>query len=176
MDEKWRIIPEYADYEVSDMGKVRSWKNVDFINPDPLILKEHREKNGYSRVVLRKDSKNHTTLVGHIVLLAFRGLRPMGFQMSHLDGNRANNKLDNLIWESRVDNERRKIKHGTKLFGEKHPSHKLNARQVVRIKKLLQIGISEPKIANKFHVSRGCISHISIGDNWRCLGEKAVGK
>ena len=44
MDEKWRIIPEYADYEVSDMGKVRSWKNVDFINPDTLIFAASREE------------------------------------------------------------------------------------------------------------------------------------
>lgn len=55
-----------------------------------------------------------------LVLEAFIGPRPDGHQASHLDGDRTNNRLDNMRWETRSQNNRRKYQHGTMPVGDRH--------------------------------------------------------
>jgi hypothetical protein len=57
----------------------------------------------------------------HTVMLeTFVGKRPEGAQASHKNGNRADNRVDNLAWETPSENNRRKEAHGTAMFGERN--------------------------------------------------------
>jgi hypothetical protein len=51
--------------------------------------------------------------VHHLVLLAFRGPCPPGYERCHQDGNPSNNALGNLSYGTRRDNVLDAIRHGT---------------------------------------------------------------
>jgi hypothetical protein len=53
-------------------------------------------------------------------------------QCRHLDGNRSNNRLDNLAWGTPLENGADKARHGT-AKGERNGRAKLTAAKVRRI-------------------------------------------
>ena len=102
-----------------------------------------------------------------LVLETFISPRADGMEASHLDGNRLNPNLSNLVWESRKDNHRRKIEHGTAQRGENSGNAKLTLRDVIEIKARLASGES-PKDISKFYGVVSCtISAIKHKRLWR---------
>lgn len=122
MTERWRVIPGWPDYEVSDMGRVRSL-------PRSMVRANGRPYNkaarimrgsigmpdGYPVVTLSpKGTNRHAVLKIHrLVLLAFVGPAPEGMVTCHNDGNPTNNRLDNLRWDTPSANMVDRVKHGT---------------------------------------------------------------
>lgn len=69
--------------------------------------------DGYQQVSLFRDGSRRSFTVHHLVLTAFIGDRPDGMLCRHIDGNPANNVLDNLRWGTPSENMRDKRRHGT---------------------------------------------------------------
>lgn len=167
--ETWRIIPGYESYEVSNLGQVRSivFKNGTTCRPrkEPLYISKFKEKNGYIAVHLPKDGYTTIKRIHQLVLLAFIG-PANGLECSHLDGNPENNKLENLKYESHLDNNRRKIIHGTSLVGENHNLAKLNNQKVIEIRDKYKL-MSRKLLAKEYGVSRATIDNIINRKNWK---------
>lgn len=112
-NETWKIISGWP-YEVSNLGRVRrttggsnTWAGR--------ILKELRIPRGYRSVRLYSTLKeqswcNYT--IHNLVLTAFVGLRPKGYQANHIDGDKTNNRLDNLEWVTQSQNKRHSFRIG----------------------------------------------------------------
>lgn len=120
MTETWKAIPEWEGYyEVSDHGRVRSvGRSLPRINGRPLnlrskILKGSLNQNGYVIVALNRDNRKVGRGVHRLVLLAFVGPAPAGTEACHFDGNPANNRIDNLRWDTRSGNTYDRVRHGT---------------------------------------------------------------
>ena len=109
-DEIWRPSLRFPKYEASSLGRIRNIKTGH-------ILRPYRMRNGYLQVNLCATSVTAHT----IVLEAFAGPRPKGYQASHLNGDRADNRAENLVWETATENNRRKALHGTQPAGDNHP-------------------------------------------------------
>jgi NUMOD4 motif/HNH endonuclease len=97
--EIWKPIPNYPDYQVSNTGRVMSFKSS-----KPKELRQHPNGRGYLQVVLWKDSRPTTFTVHRLVLIAFVGNRLPDQQCRHLDGNQTNNNLENLCWGTAAEN------------------------------------------------------------------------
>lgn len=118
-DEIWKAIPEYrADYEVSNLGRVRSLDRLvshgvgNFQRKRKgTILKPGTVKSGHQLVVL---GRGHSRLIHRLVLEAFVGPRPDGMECCHGDGDPANNCLNNLRWDTRSANVLDDYKHGVR--------------------------------------------------------------
>lgn len=104
--EAWAPIPRHPDYEVSTLGRVRSWKTYGPVKPR--ILVTHME-GGYVRATLSRAQRR----VHQLVLEAFVGPRPEGLLTRHLDGDPTNNRLDNLAYGTPSENMRDRRDHGT---------------------------------------------------------------
>jgi hypothetical protein len=104
--EQWKSIPGFPDYEVSNMGRVRSYKRS-----MPRILKAGIYSHGYRQVTLSRDGKYHSFRIGQLMLLAFRGPCPEDCEMCHNDGDPTNDHLDNLRWDTHAANMRDRAKH-----------------------------------------------------------------
>lgn len=106
--ERWKDVVGFDGYEVSDLGRVRSWfksggrgSRAD----KPRLLKLRPLKNyPYLRVGLTRDNRIHDKRVHRLVLEAFVGPCPEGMECSHADDNKYNNRLVNLSWDTRENN------------------------------------------------------------------------
>jgi hypothetical protein len=127
--ETWKPVPGFEDYEVSDLGNVRTLKRRGGygkrkLADHPRLLSQSLDDHGRPRVNFRVNGKAYCRNVCVLVLQAFAGPRPGRLTASHLDGNAANNRADNLIWESMADNLARKYAHGTLNAGRRHYNYK----------------------------------------------------
>ena len=120
MNEVWHPVPGWETlYEVSDLGKVRSFDRPVIQlsrsgNPVTVVYKAKQlkprpaggRKDGerYCQVTLAKDNKNFPRYVHHLVVAAFIGPRPDGAEVNHKDCDKTNNALDNLEYVSRDEN------------------------------------------------------------------------
>jgi len=71
------------------------------------LKKLQTNTEGYKSVRLYKNSRGKGYKVHRLVLLAFSGKPDAGTEASHIDGNKNNNCIDNLLWETPLQNVRR---------------------------------------------------------------------
>jgi hypothetical protein len=168
MKEEWKPISGYGfDYFVSNLGRIASRKD------GFRILKPSVGSGGYYHVALSKHSKTTTLPVHRLVLETFVGKRPDGMEARHLDGHKLNNRRDNLVWGTRSENSKDKFRHGTHIRGEKNPSSKLTAEDVIKIRLLHKQGHTNVEIAKLFGLEKSHVSDIVTGKAWDWLkGEK----
>jgi hypothetical protein len=104
-EELWLPVPGFDHYEVSNQGRVRSHRRG-----GGRILRPGPSNYGHLSVVL---GRGNTRMVHQLVLFAFVGPRPPGHDARHIDGDPANNRLENLCWGTRSENIRDAVRHGT---------------------------------------------------------------
>lgn len=107
--EKWKIIEEYNNYEVSTFGRIRSidryytdsWGRKYHKNGQLLSLQYQNDKKAnyvQAMVTLYKDGSAHRLLVHRLVAKAFIP-NPNNYpQINHKDEDSTNNHVENLEW------------------------------------------------------------------------------
>lgn len=94
MKETWLKIKGYEEYEVSDLGNIRSL-NYNRTG-ETKLLKPGLGKRGYLNVLLRKNGKTKNFLVHRLVVEAFIGPIPKGLVVNHRNEDKRDNRLVNL--------------------------------------------------------------------------------
>jgi hypothetical protein len=173
----WKPVPGYeGTYEVSDGGDIRSLDRMVSCHSGrrlvrgQLIKSRPSLKGGYRLVTLSSASHSTTRTVHSIVMEAFVGPRPLGFQVAHEDDNGCNNALNNLSYKTCLDNHLDKVKHGRTARGSLINKSKLTEDQAVAIRYRRYEGESIVILAQEFGVSTTAISMICIGKNWKYAG------
>ncbi len=100
--ETWKPIKGYPNYEVSDLGRVRSlnWHNEGYTKC--LYLKKH--PRGYHQVELINQNGKKMVLVHRLVAEAFIPNPENKPQINHIDEDKQNNAVSNLEWCTRQQN------------------------------------------------------------------------
>lgn len=116
MSEIWKDIKGYENlYQISNLGNVRSLsfgaKNIQRSNKIKL-LKPSRNNCGYYKVQLYNKGTSKMFYVHRLVADAFIPKIEGKDQVNHIDGNKANNIMDNLEWCSASDNQKHAIING----------------------------------------------------------------
>lgn len=178
MNEIWKAIPQYeGKYEVSTMGRVRCLKSTrarnDIALKEPLILKQypHHIYKAYPRVVLWKNNKPKDIRVHRLVLQVFCGECPPNHVAAHLNGDANDNRLENLKWATRQENELHKKMHGTVCRGSRHHNSKLKEQYIPVIHRLSKDGVCSKDIAAKFKVHKTTINKVLKGLIWKDSNE-----
>lgn len=103
--ETWKPVAGQAGYEISDMGRVRTldrecWNGWAWWIKPGQILKPQRAGRGYRKVTMSGKQR----YVHALVLEAFVGPRPEGWDCLHGNDDRADNRLANLKWGTKQQN------------------------------------------------------------------------
>jgi hypothetical protein len=121
--------------------------------------------NGFGYGIITHNGKQ--LKVSRLVCAMVHGSAPKGKNDScHSCGKRACVNKRHLRWDTRAGNFADKVRHGTHNGGERSPRAKLTAKQVVRIRALLQAGKKQNVIASRFGVHQSTISYINSGHTW----------
>jgi hypothetical protein len=109
--EVWKPVAGYVGYEVSSLGNVRSRKGR-WSGGKPKMMKPTPIPAGYLTVALYSDGGRKTHLVHRMVADAFheRGGHDL---VRHLDGDKFNNRAENLAWGTPSENAVDSVIHGT---------------------------------------------------------------
>lgn len=115
-EEMFKSIPEYENYQVSNLGNVKSFKFG-----KERILKPAKEGNGYLMVVLFKNNIGKSLKIHQLISIAFMNHKPNGSKLlvvDHINNIKTDNRLENLQLISQRKNCSKDQKNGTsKLVG-----------------------------------------------------------
>ena len=115
MKEIWKDIQDYEGlYKVSNLGRIKSLPRNGTINQDR-ILKQTKDNNGYLIVGLHKNNTVKKTSVHRIVAKAFIKNVENYDVINHKDGNKQNNRVDNLEWCTQKYNVKEAIRLGLQV-------------------------------------------------------------
>ena len=114
-NEIWRNISDYPNYQVSNLGRVKSMErkikcNKGYRIVRERILKPYKDKGGYLMVSLWREGKMKKILVHRLVASAFvQNNSLFNNEINHKDENKSNNCAENLEWCEHIHN----INYGT---------------------------------------------------------------
>lgn len=172
--EIWREVPGYGGwYECGDHGSVRSWKTQGrpgVRSDSPHSLKPGRTRGDYLSVNLCLDGAVKPFRLNRLVLLTFKGEPFRGAQACHRNGDRSDNRLDNLYWGTSAENQADKERHGTQLRGESVPSARLTREAVAEVRALWASGDHTVlELAERYGVSGPTLWKAATGKTWKVV-------
>lgn len=173
-EEVWKDIPGHeGHYQASTEGRIRSVDRIKevqhpiggtrYVRYPGKILAIGVNKLGYARVNLYHAS-NHR--VASLVAAAFLGPRQPGMEVCHNDGNKLNNSLANLRYDTKSNNEKDKRAHGTDNAGEGNGRSHLTEADIraIRADSGKRNGMA---LAKKYGTTYKYISAIRCNRVWR---------
>ena len=105
-NEEWRDVVGYEGiYEVSNRGNVRNKKTL-------RIIKSSISYHNYVRVPLRKNGKDRKLFLHRLVADAFIPNPENKEIVNHINGNKQDNRIENLEWCTYSENNVKAIKDG----------------------------------------------------------------
>lgn len=154
--EEWRRVEGWEGYEVSNTGRLRSWKACRR-SPDeelPRIVRGYYLPTGYHYVDMKDRGRKRKTALHTLVAEAFLGARPEGAQVAHHNGNPRDNNVNNLRWATPVENMADAKRHGTVRAGSAHHAALLTEEQVLWARACgLPVADIARQLGVKYHVA-----------------------
>lgn len=103
MQEEWQNIEKCPNYMISNLGKIKSL-NYHRTGKEQ-ILKQNINGRGYNYVNISINNKYKNILIHREVAKAFLVNNDINkTDINHKDGNKQNNRVDNLEWCTRSEN------------------------------------------------------------------------
>lgn len=163
--------PVFTNYYITKNGEV--WSNPRSKSKGGW-LKSRIGRGNYPIVQLCANGKVVCRRVSTLILETFVGNRPIGMECCHNNGVRADNRLENLRWDTRSNNAKDAVRHKThrsaNQYGERNLNSKLTEQDIRTMIYIHRTDLfSKKEIAGIYKVSRSCIQNIFNGKTWGCM-------
>lgn len=144
-----------TNYYVHDDGAVFNIKTMRFVKP---------QSNGrYNKVTLSINGKEHQYLIHRLVAKAFIPNPDNKPEVNHINGDRFDNRVENLEWVTASENQSHAVRTNLKKHGTDLWNGKFTKEQVLEIMRRKHNGESCRKLGKEFGVNETTISAISRG-------------
>ena len=166
MHEVWKNLIDY-EYQVSDQGNIRRI----YKNGNIKLLKKIKHPSGYLNIRLYKNNKGKNFKIHRLVAEVFIPNPENKPQVNHIDGDKHNNRVENLEYVTSSEN----ITHAWKnklcdrkhLLGSNNHNSTLVENEVYVIKGLLKhTSLTQKEIGSIFNVSNKVVSKIKRNIIW----------
>lgn len=142
-EKRWRGVRDFPNYQVSDDGVVRNTKTG-------RVLAIHPDRYGYPQVILCRDGYKRANRIHRLVAESFVDTNDASLQINHIDGDKTNNRFDNLEWVTASENMRHAYDNGLV-----HRSSKAGTPcRPVRVVETGRVYSSQSECARKIGVKR----------------------
>ena len=172
MSRIWKDIKGYEGlYQISDDGLVKSLERVGidknnrrFPVKEKILTLKLPKGAFYYQILLYKNSNYKLFRIHRLVADAFLYKSDKNQEVNHKDGNKLNNRKDNLEWVTKSEN----INHSHVVLkqdnGENRYNSKLKEKDVLEIR---NSNLSQNKLAKIYNVSKTCIQQVKSGKSWK---------
>ena len=156
---------ENNGYRISNYGKVTK-KNSDELQ------KMSISKCGYVNCNVKFDDGFYARNVHRAVAYTFlRDTYRNGLEVNHIDGNKQNNRVDNLEWVTKSENQQHESRVLHQRGGGFCATSKITDEQAIEIYRLRkEEGLSFKDLGEMYGVYPETINRIIIGDSFKHLG------
>lgn len=172
MIEIWKPVKGFENYEVSNLGQVKSLNYNR--TKEAKILRLCKNKDGYLCVHLHKNGKGYAKKVHRLVTAAFIPNPEGKTEVNHIDGNKTNNRVENLEWATHSENMHHAWETGLcePLTGENHPMHgkQLSEETKKKLSEALK-GKYTGKYTGKKNPRARKVICITTGETFNCILE-----
>lgn len=164
--EIWKDIPSFDDYQVSNLGQIRSLdRYVQYPNYKRFfrgkILVPFKRKNGY-QIIISINRNNTTFLVHRLVALCFVP-NPFSYKyVSFKNNNPHDIEFSNLEWISDAEFEKRRLVGLRKVVTKKN-NHKSKRVKITQKNGTSKIYLSHAEAYRKLNIPINIISYIRTG-------------
>jgi predicted DNA binding protein len=107
--EHWKTVQGFEDYEISNLGRLKSHKYNRTV-----VLKPRITHDGYVWYSLCKNGKGCTKRANRLVAEAFIANPDKKPTVNHIDGNKLNNNVSNLEWATKEEQMQHAYENGLK--------------------------------------------------------------
>jgi HNH endonuclease len=164
---EWRDIPGCPGYQVSAVGQVRRTKAGKGTSVGR-VLSGYVSNSGYQQFDAWDKGTRSKHYVHRAVALAFIGPPPTAWhEVAHYDGDKQNNRVENLRWATRAENIEDNRRLGVLRVGEEHSNSRLTEAAVVGIRRRRQRGMRLESIAREFGTTLANVSAICLRQTWK---------
>lgn len=171
-NEEWRAIVGYGGlYEVSSMGRVRSLgAHGKYGKSNEAKILTASVGRIYLKLNLSVCGIVNTYTIHRLVCETFIGPRPEENHINHKNGNKLDNRAENLEYCTPSQNTQHAYDNGFhSQLGSKNARSKLSENDVLQICGLFKEGLKDRQIGVMFGVGRVAINDIRRGARWSHL-------
>ena len=177
-NEIWKDIPDFKGYyQASNMGRIKSLyrvimrKTVWGERKMPVkekIITNYKSNNTYlmCHVNLGKDFRKNL-LVHRLIATTFLPNNENKRTVNHINGNKHDNRVENLEWNTHSENHIHAFSLGLHQIGSKRHNSVLNEETATKIKKLKAKGWRNVDIASELKVKIHNVSSVVNNQNWK---------
>lgn len=165
-DEVFKKITVCENYSISNYGRVRNDIRNTFLSP--------RKLRGYERVSLWYNNKANDHRIHRLVAQEFIQNKENKPEVNHKDGNKLNNHVSNLEWNTtqenlehkRINNLGKTLKAKLSATGINNSQAKLDEEDVIFIRTNCETKIDIKKFSKELDVSIATIYDIKNRRSW----------
>lgn len=163
-NEIWKPIVTAGNYEVSNLGRVRSLKT-----DSRHVLKPRLDTAGYFGITLYVSGEKITRRIHRLVAEAFIP-NPLNKPcVNHINGIKTDNRAENLEWCTQSENHFHARNTGLSHQGAQNYNAKLTDIDVQYIRDNPD-GLTCTQLAKKFGVTKTAISYVQLGKSYKNAG------
>lgn len=182
MEEIWKDVQEFENnFQISNFGRLRSVaRRINSsvqpcgfrINKPRIILSQDNGK-GYQQYYVKFNNIRIMKYAHRLVAQYFLDNPDQKAEVNHIDGDKANNHVSNLEWNTLQENRNHAVDNNLMCKGEKSYQAKLSEKKVLAIRRLFRINpnFNKSQTARKLNVRDTTIHKIINNQIWKHLKE-----